>query len=140
MNVRIENFKFEDQELYRAAFEIRNQVFVNEQQVDPSIECEFEEEAHYYLINVEDTAVGTARWRKTNEGIKLERFAILKENRRQGLGGILLDAILADVFPLNEKIYLHAQKTALDFYLEAGFTVEGEAFEEAGIIHYKMML
>lgn len=117
---------------------IRRQVFIQEQHVSPEIEYENEEEGHYYLLIVDGVPVGTARWRTTPAGIKLERFAMLKPWRNKGLGSILLEAVLEDVLPKGRPVYLHAQLAAVNYYLRAGFTEEGDRFTEAGIVHVKM--
>ena len=134
-----------------AAFAIRRAVFVIEQSVDAREEYEFEDESHHFLAR-SDTATGqtepsgTARWRKTEKGIKLERFAVLSEFRGQGVGKALVQAVLNDVFlqlqPADtiESVYLHAQVTAMPLYAGFGFVPTGPMFEEAGIQHYKMVL
>ncbi len=35
---------------------------------------------------------------------------------------------------------MHAQKQVLPFYEKLGFITEGDIFEEAGIMHFKMIL
>src|SRR5205085_9927089 len=105
---------------------------VEEQQVSREEEYDqFEESSRHYLVYVDEKPVGTSRWRKTESGIKLERFAVLKEHRNSGAGTAILNKVLEDVIPLKEKIYLNAQVTALNFYLKAGFVVEGDEFIEA---------
>ena len=47
---------------------------------------------------------------------------------------------MADVSETGKAIYLHAQEKAVTYYQRAGFKVEGEAFFEAGIRHFKMVL
>jgi predicted GNAT family N-acyltransferase len=51
----------------------------------------------------------------------------------------LLNRILSDLLVTNDLIYLHAQESAVKFYLKNGFSIHGEPFEEANIIHYKMI-
>lgn len=128
------------------AFAIRQIVFVEEQQVRPEEEYdEFEEQSRHWIVIDEKTqkACGTARWRYTPKGIKLERFAILQEYRGQGVGSSLVKAVLADVAQQaaskGQTIYLHAQIQAVNLYARQGFTKEGPMFEEAGIQHYKMI-
>ncbi|MEZ5083912.1 MAG: GNAT family N-acetyltransferase [Bacteroidales bacterium] len=82
--------------------------------------------------------IATARWRTTDKGIKLERFALLKELRNMGLGAILLEKILSDVKKFKKPIYLHSQVIAKNYYKRAGFVEEGDHFFEAGIEHVKM--
>jgi len=129
---------FGDQELMGISNKIRTEVFVKEQNVDPVLEYEHEEEGHFYLMYLDKNPVATARWRTTENGIKLERFAMLKEFRNKGLGSVLLGEVMKDVPEQNQKIYLHAQLKAVPFYERAGFVKEGEIFTEAGIEHYLM--
>ncbi|MFI5222179.1 MAG: GNAT family N-acetyltransferase, partial [Bacteroidia bacterium] len=74
----------------------------------------------------------------TTNGIKLERFAVLKNFRNQKVGEALLKKILNDVPKDQGIIYLHAQITAEGFYLKNNFKPVGEHFGEAGIEHVKM--
>ena len=119
-------------------FAIRKQVFVHEQQCPPELEWEFEEESIHFLALYEGQPAGAARWRKTDKGYKLERFAVLKECRDKGLGKALVQAVLADLPEDASYIYLHAQTHARDFYERLGFRAVGDEFEEAGIRHFKM--
>lgn len=130
--------KIENDKDLEKAFAIRIKVFVDEQGVDRSLEYEFEEESTHYLGLVNGEPAGTARWRETEKGYKLERFAVLKEYRKHGVGGELVKATLNEVLPTNKKIYLNAQTQVVGFYGKYGFVPEGEEFEEAGIMHYTM--
>jgi len=124
------------------AFAIRDEVFVVEQKVDPSIEYEFEEESEQFIAYIDGLAAGTARWRKTSKGIKLERFAVLSAHRRKGVASALVEALLKDIELQNAqgKIYLHAQVTACSLYRKHGFVEQGDQFLEADIWHYLMVL
>jgi predicted GNAT family N-acyltransferase len=136
----IESFSIDDTLKATAAFEIRRKVFVEEQQVDQREEYDaHEQEARHYLIYKDDIPVGTARWRSTDKGIKLERFAVLPEYRKSGAGSMLVSRVLDDVVPFNKKIYLHSQVAAMNLYSRAGFEPEGELFYEANIPHYRMV-
>ncbi|EPR67435.1 GNAT family N-acetyltransferase [Cyclobacterium qasimii] len=80
------------------AFYIREQVFVKEQNVVAEEEYdEFETIATHFIVQDAEQGVGTARWRFTNSGIKLERFAVLKTYRSHGVGSMLVKAVLEDV-------------------------------------------
>lgn len=127
------------------AFAIRRDVFIDEQQVSPEEEFdEFEDSSLHFLAVDGDTPCGTARWRRTSNGVKLERFAVLKAFRGKGVGRVLVQAVLDSVFSQQpepiERIYLHAQVTAMPLYSSFGFVAVGPMFEEAGILHYKMVL
>src|SRR6187397_76637 len=133
------SFSYSDKRKIDLAFEIRRKVFVIEQEVEEREEYdEFEPTSIHYLVFVNDTPVGTARWRITENGIKLERFAVLKEYRNAKAGGAVLRKILEDVKPLGKKIYLNAQVPAMKFYEREGFISEGEMFLECNIQHFKM--
>ena len=136
--IKVIRFSFDDHEYAEQAFAIRRKVFVNEQAVDPALEYDKEEEAHHYLLMIADKPVATARWRETEKGIKLERFAVLPEFRNRGFGEIILKEVLKDVKPLKRTIYLHSQLRAVPFYERNGFVKKGPVFYEANMGHYYM--
>ncbi len=129
-----------------AAFSVREQVFVAEQGVPAALECDAHDRAaatrHYLARAPDGRPAGAARWRPTDRGVKLERFAVLAGFRNQRVGEALLHKVLADVRAEapGALVYLHAQLRAVPFYERAGFRKEGDLFEEAGIQHYKMVL
>ncbi len=128
-------------DLEEQANRIRRKVFVEEQHVDPALEYdEHEASSVHYLLSVGGIPVTTARWRETDKGIKLERFATLSSHRNKGLGAILLEDILNDLLPFNKPIYLHSQLKAIPFYERYGFVTVGEQFTEADIEHFEMEL
>jgi predicted GNAT family N-acyltransferase len=129
----------EDEDL-KHVYKIRSKVFVEEQQCPPEFEWEHEEESIHFLATVNDVAAGTARWRKTDEGYKLQRFAVLKEFRGQGVGLALVKAVSNDIPKEAEYIYLHSQVRACSLYEKCGFKREGPEFDEVGIRHYRMVL
>ncbi|PCJ63912.1 MAG: GNAT family N-acetyltransferase [Bacteroidetes bacterium] len=123
----------------KSIFEVRRQVFVEEQEVSEEEEYDdFETSSTHLRAIVNGQVVGTCRYRNTDKGIKLERFAVLKENRRDGVGAALVLKVL-EIIDMSQYIYLHAQIQVVDFYTKYGFVQEGEQFEEAGIQHYKMV-
>ena len=119
--------------------DIRHQVFIVEQNVPQHVEIDqFEDLARYLLATLDGQFVGTARWRKTTKGIKLERFAVLKENRTYGVGRALVEFMLEKV--INEAVvYLHAQDHVIIFYKKFGFQPVGDYFYEGGISHQEMV-
>ncbi|AKD03722.1 GNAT family N-acetyltransferase [Pontibacter korlensis] len=126
----------------KEAFAIRETVFVQEQQVPRDAEYdEHEPTAKHYLATFEGTPCGAARWRKTDAGVKLERFAVLPQFRNKNVGGEVLKLVLQDVQAAqpDQKIYLHAQLPAVNFYKRHGFVPEGDMFSECDIQHYKMV-
>jgi predicted GNAT family N-acyltransferase len=129
----------ENDTLKGKALEIRRKVFIDELGVLPEDEYDrYDALCRHYLAFNNDEPVGTARWRESSDGIKLERFAVLPEYRGQGIGKKLLKAILKDLSGRKDKIYLHAQLPVVSFYKNAGFKEEGSTFREAGIDHVSM--
>lgn len=122
------------------AFVIRHEVFVLGQGCPAELERSQEEESCHFLAWVDDEPAGASRWRKTDNGIKLERFAVLDRYRGQGVGQALVKAVLNDLPADTNYIYLHAQLPAVGLYKKFGFEKVGPEFEEAGIRHYKMVL
>lgn len=120
-------------------FSIRRNVFVNEQNILEKIEFDDESiDATYFIAQYKNIYVGTARYRLTDFGIKLERFAVLKSYRNLGVGKQLALYILNSI--KNQKlIYLHAQETVINFYSKLGFKKSGSQFFEAEIPHQKMI-
>ena len=122
--------------------DIRQKVFKEEQGVPYEEDEIYEEElsAVSYLITINEKPIGTIRYRKTDEGYKIERFAIVKEYRGKGYGKqsfeFFCDMLAAKFNPC--KIYFHSQYYIKDLYVRLGFSEEGEIFEEAGIKHIKM--
>jgi predicted GNAT family N-acyltransferase len=122
------------------AFAIRRQVFCVEQNVSEEIEMdEFDDIATHVLAYIDNQVIGTARWRFTEEGAKMERFAVLKEYRGKGVGEALVKYTL-DKLKDNDFIYLNAQESVIKFYEKYGFEVVGNLFYEADIPHKKMIL
>ncbi|MFD2202090.1 GNAT family N-acetyltransferase [Shivajiella indica] len=126
-------------------FKIREEVFVVEQEVDPSEEYdEFEDISTHFLAKVNGHPAGTARWRFTEKGIKMERFAVLKPMRGIGVGQSLVKTVLEDIAAnpqaKGKKLYMHAQLDAMPLYAKFGFKKVGDMFEECNIQHFKMEL
>jgi predicted GNAT family N-acyltransferase len=121
------------------AFLIRRTVFVEEQNCPPELELANEEESVHFLATLDHQPCGACRWRKTNLGYKLERFAVLKDFRGKRVGQAMVAAVLANLPEDAHYIYLNSQLDAIGLYTKFGFAKEGKQFEEAGIQHFKMV-
>ncbi|MEI8201861.1 MAG: GNAT family N-acetyltransferase [Bacteroidota bacterium] len=138
--LEIISFDASNKQLLSVSLHIRNMVFVKEQGIDAHLEFdEFDGVSKHYLVYDKDIPIATGRWRKTSEGVKLERYAVIPSWRNQGIGQELLGDMLDDTLPLELKIYVHAQIGAVPFYKKNGFEIEGKTFYEAGILHNKMV-
>ncbi len=123
------------------AFAVRREVFIVEQSIAEDEEYDGLDQdcLHYVAIN-NAKVVGTARVRFLSKtSVKLERMAVLKNFRRKGVGSGILSLIEQDLKTRKIKdTVLHAQMTAVPFYLTCGFTTTGNTFYEAEIEHIKM--
>ncbi len=138
--IEIKKFSYNNQKLMSLSHSIRKTVFVVEQKCPAELEWEYEKESTHFLIFYNRKPVATARHRETKKGYKLERFAVLKEERGKGYGHYILKAILKDLNNFDGLIYMHAQCEVIPFYEKLNFKKRGAKFEEAGILHYKMIL
>lgn len=135
--------KVQDLKNLESAKRIRYEVFVIGQNVPAEEEIDtYEEQSFHFLALVNNIPAGAARWRFTEKGIKLERFAVLEKYRSLGVGSALVKAVLEDIenhpAAAGKKQYLHSQLSAMKLYNKFGFKHEGEMFQECDIDHFKM--
>ena len=138
MEIKI-NIVTTDQD-YRDCLYIRNKVFIEEQNINKKLEYDDKKvNAIYIVAKINLIAIGTARYRSTEIGMKLERFAVLKEYRGLGVGKSLV-SFLIKILKSEKNLYLNSQKKVAGFYKKLGFKIRGDVFYEAKIPHYKMVL
>lgn len=144
----------ETDETYEDALSVRYRVFVDEQGVDPDLEVDdHEEEATHFVAYEDGDPVGVARLRTYDPGeyetgpvtedgdpvAKIERMAVLRSHREQGVGRTILEAVEERARDGGfETARLHAQVRSAGFYESLGYERAGAAFEEAGIPHVAM--
>lgn len=87
-----------------------------------------------------DQVVGCILLQPINDmTIRFRQMAVAQEEQQQGIGSQLLEEAEKAAWKAGfERIVLHARKTAVGFYEHAGYTVEGDEFEEVGIPHLFM--
>ena len=120
---------------------LRVEVFVVEQHGPPNEEPDvYDKECTFVVATSDGSIVGTARFRRVGNHVKIERIAVKKEHRGKGIGReLVLNALQLIRDERPEGVYLHAQTVAEDFYRKLGFEPVGERFMEAGIEHIKMV-
>ncbi len=127
----------QDEEALR---QIRQQVFIEEQNVPTELEWDGEDEAAFHLLAEDDTGnpIGTARMLSDGH---IGRVAVLSFWRGRGIGKTLMKQMLKHAMEYNhEKVFLDAQTEAVGFYRRFGFMPKGETFLDAGIPHLHMVL
>ncbi|RZT10534.1 Predicted N-acyltransferase, GNAT family [Duganella sp. CF402] len=117
---------------------IRFEVFVQEQNVPAELEMDNMDAVclHAVAYAGDGTPVGTGRLLPDGH---IGRMAVRKPGRGTGIGGALLQALMAQAKARGDKaVVLSAQTHAAPFYERHGFSVDGEEFFEAGIAHINM--
>ncbi|MBU3594722.1 GNAT family N-acetyltransferase [Polynucleobacter sp. 71A-WALBACH] len=125
------------------AYSIRKNVFIQEQGVPEEMEIdEHDLTAQHALAYMGSQCIGTARLVTLPGNIgRIGRMAVLPDYRRQGIGMQLLSTLLELSKSLGiTQLELHAQLSAIAFYEQFGFIVQGEIYQEAGIEHRDMIL
>ena len=122
---------------------VRRRVFVEEQGVASDEEWDEHDapgaETLHFVAFEGSRAVGCARLRAYGEAAKLERVAVLPEQRRLGLGRALMEAAERAARQRGRtRLLLHAQTAVIPFYERLGWRALGPEFSEAGIPHRKM--
>lgn len=127
----------------QAALKIRNDVFVVEQRVDPTLEWdEFDEidSVVMFVDYAEDgTPLATGRFREKDGYGKVERICTQKVARGTGSGRRILEAIESEAKSRGlTTLKLGAQVTAIPFYEKLGYETCSGLFLDAGIEHKDM--
>ena len=118
--------------------QIRRLVFIEEQNVPEELEWdEFDDISIHFLVTQNDQLIACARLKPDGQ---IGRMAVLASHRNQGTGSSLLKFVLQQAVKTKlDKVFLHAQKTAISFYEKHGFTAVGDIFYEANIPHREML-
>jgi predicted GNAT family N-acyltransferase len=123
------------------AVELRRQVFCDEQGVpiEEELDGHDAEAEHLVAIARGRPAIGTLRLLIDGQRAKVGRVAVARDWRRRGIGSRMLTlALLRAAEHGCTQARLAAQLDAVALYEQAGFAVESEMFEEAGIEHVWM--
>lgn len=123
---------------------IRKKVFIDEQGVDESLEIDEYDMLggrcrHYYTLVDGCPAAAFRCMDKGGGRVKLQRFCVLPEYRRQGVGQFMLNRLEEMCRRENiTVIEMGAQCQAVPFYEACGYEVVSGIFMDAGIEHVKM--
>jgi len=131
----------ENENELEGAFEVRRQVFTQEQSIPEDLEFDnCDDEAMHIVVKDGDRVIGTTRLRfLASKEAKLERMAILETFRHMGIGKKIISFLIEELESRHiEKVVLHAQYSVVKFYETCGFNVSGQHFWEAGIKHIRM--
>ena len=126
-----------------AATVIRRQVFIDEQHIPADMEWDAADASclHALARNRFGLPLATGRLLEHVPGVaKIGRMAVLRPMRGTQIGRQVLEALMGEANKQGyREVLLHAQLSAENFYLRAGFQRRGQPFEEAGIGHVEMV-
>ena len=121
---------------------LRQAVFVDEQRIATQFVWDDNDEAavHGLVVNRFGQALATGRLLQQSPQIgRIGRMAVHQAVRGSRIGRQLLDALMEAACARGDtEVLLHAQASAIPFYLRSGFVPQGEMFVEAGIDHLAM--
>tara|TARA_B100000029_G_scaffold383927_1_gene379382 strand:- start:1238 stop:1672 length:435 start_codon:yes stop_codon:yes gene_type:complete len=140
-DINLLKLSFKDQD-FSIIENIRKKVFTDELNISESeLFDEYDETCDHYILFDGTQVVGSIRFLKIKNEIKLERMAILPEFREKTYGK-------SSIFQLIEyyrmmgysKILLDSISSVRGFYKKCGFLEEGKTFQRVGIDHIRMYL
>jgi len=117
---------------------VRTTVFVEEQSVPVTLERDGRDPdcVHVFAQAPDGQAIGAGRLLPDG---RIGRMAVLKSWRGSGVGGAMLQALMAEAKRRGHaETHLHSQAHARAFYERHGYVVEGGEYLEAGIPHIEM--
>jgi predicted GNAT family N-acyltransferase len=124
---------------------IRNKVFTIEKGISKEIEVDendnLNSEYDHFVATCNDIDIGAFRCIKiSNNTVKIQRFCVLKQYRKQGIGKCMIKEI-EDYYKAREitKLELDAKFSVCGFYEKCGFEKISDIFIEAGVEHVKMV-
>ena len=129
-----------------ACLAVRRRVFIEEQGVPEHDELDdLDHVARHFIATPEKAspahgAIGTARLVFLDDGTaKIQRVAVLKEQRKRGVGAALMFALEGEAARARcTTVILGSQLHALKFYERLGYDAYGDVFLDAGIEHRMM--
>ena len=128
-------------ELY-AVLSLREQVFMLEQQSLYKDIDGADQQALHLLVFKEGALIAYLRLLPGTERTTIGRVVVLKGERGQGLGAMLLTTALdkaANDYP-QHPVYLSSQVSRQGLYQRFGFKVISEPYDDGGILHVGMLM
>jgi len=126
--------------LCNAAFALRREVFVWEQNVPEELEHDEDDfTATHFVAIMDGEVVGTLRVIDKDEHAKIGRVAVRQRWRGRGIAkAMMLAAMDFARSKGQDRFYLTAQTDKLGMYEKLGFVAYGEVFDDAGMPHRAM--
>lgn len=140
-SLKIKWIDVKNPEELEAAFYVRREVFIKEQNVPEAEELdEADLSSHHVVVYANARPVATGRLFKDGETWLVGRISVLKEYRGKQVGKLVVDKLLEKAVKMGAgEIHIHAQTHAVSFYENFGFVAYGEPFLETNIEHISMV-
>lgn len=126
--------------LCNAAFQLRREVFISEQNVPPDEEFDSDDLTAHHLVAIRDGEVcGTLRVIYAQDYVKIGRVAVGQSWRGHGVASALMIRAMEDhAHARQNRFHLAAQKDKLPLYERFGFKAYGDEFLDVDIPHLNM--
>jgi predicted GNAT family N-acyltransferase len=126
----------------RGAIAVREQVFCVEQGVPRAEELDGRDDEALHLVALapgEERVIATLRLLFDERRAKVGRVAVERDWRQRGIASRMLELALTRAREQGaQEARLASQLDATGLYEQAGFSVESEPFDDAGIAHVWM--
>lgn len=124
----------------RGAFDLRYEVFCDEQGVPLELELDEHDADALHLVAVEDGAVvATCRLLRVGDTVKFGRLVVAQRARRRGIAADMLAETERRARDMRaRRLVLSAQTYAVQLYEDAGYVAFGDTYDDAGIEHISM--
>ena len=107
MDITIDGFHCDNNELYKKPIDLPERIFVTELWYSEFLEFDGKDnKAMHYIILVDGIEAGCARWIENSEFLKIDRFGVEKNFRSIGLGLLLNKFIKRDLTGSKKVIEL----------------------------------
>jgi predicted GNAT family N-acyltransferase len=125
-----------------AGYALRRDVFETEQNIPRPLDRDAFDYSADHVVAYDDRGrcVGTGRVvRMDSRTAQIGRMAVAKEQRKQGVGALVLEALerMASLRGISE-ITVNSQLPAESFYRNRGYARAGEVFLDQGVPHVVM--
>lgn len=123
------------------AKDLRHRIFVEEQAIPAELDADgYDHHSMHVLVFADGEPVATGRWREEPETwADLSRIAVAPEFRGHGLGGIVVEGLLAWAEEAGmQRAWLEPHAHLEAFYKRLGFERAGDNTEVAGYTLLRM--
>ncbi len=138
MELKTVCFKGNENELFKIAGKIREDIFLREQGFSTEYD-DIDSEAYHVIVFDGEIPIATSRFYGTDNPVHIGRVAVIKEYRKKGIGEYLMkqtESYAKEKGALS--ITLGAQTRACEFYRKCGYKEYGNEYMDEFCPHINM--